>query len=197
MAVIESIALEPLQQADSEPLPTAHLKIMESLRPGVPQTVRFVPLLYGSDAYQSMSSDQRMHWKGMDLNSVSGKKWILITRGSSVIASYPFTAARVNDVKLHMAAGGFGGPLLLFLALMTVGLAVLNWLLSAALPPVGAFCILMLQLACFGIYEYGVPPGTSNRMDLLFLIPAILFNLWLTFRRRPFAARQSGPDRPD
>lgn len=182
VATIESVRLEPLQQKGSEPLPTAHLNISEQLRGESADIVRFVPLLYGSDAYSALSDEQRMQWKGMDLGSMTGKRWILITNASSVIAAYPFSDARVQTVRQQMAVDdGFAGPLLLFLALMTVGLAVLNWLL--AMPPAGSLLMLLLQLICFGIYEYGVPPASSDRIDLLFLIPAILFNLWLTYRR--------------
>jgi len=179
VARIDSIKIE--QWSDSlAPLPVGYLNMMQQVRGVMPERIRFVPLLYGTTAYESQPPESMKRWKGHHLDTFVGKQWILISNGVDVLAVYPFSGNTLAYIKAHMVAEGPGDIVLLLLALLIVGLSGLSrksgQLFGAWAPGI----LLIVQLGIYAFYELNTPAYNNIRIDLLFIIPAIVLNIVLT-----------------
>ncbi len=179
VARVDSIKIE--QWSDSlAPLPVGYLNIIQQVRGVMSERIRFVPLLYGTTAYESQQPESMKHWKGHNLDSFVGKQWILISNGVDVLAVYPFSDKTLAYIKTHMVAEGPGDIVLLLLALLIVGLSGLSrksgQLFGAWAPGI----LLIVQLGIYAFYELNTPAYNNIRIDLLFIIPAIVLNIVLT-----------------
>jgi len=180
VATIDSIKSEQWRD-QFPPLPVGQLKISEQIRGKMPGSIHFVPLLYGTPAYEKQSPEQMNHWKGYVLNEFVGKKWILITNGVNVLAAYPFSEQLRAYIKSHMASEGPGDMVLLLLAMLIVGLTAVSRM-SGKIGTWAPMVLLIMQLGIYAFYESNTPAYYNMRIDLLFIIPAIILNLVLTMR---------------
>lgn len=164
------------------PLPTGELTIMEQLRGHVPTTVRFVPLLYGTKAYDSASVEKAMVWKGKPLTRFVGKQWIIISNGANVIDIYPYSEQSVRYVKSHMASQGLDKRIRIALLSVIVGLVFLPLAWAATLSRKLPMALLLLQCIAYAVYEWGMPGYENIRVDLMVIVPALLINGYRTLR---------------
>jgi len=179
VATIDSIKTE--QWSDQfPPLPVGQLKLSEQVRGKMPERVHFVPLLYGTQAYEHPSPEQVNRWKGHLLNEFIGKKWILITNGVNVLAIYPFSEQSRAYIKSHMVSDGPGDMVLLLLALLIVGLTAISRMSAQMLGIWAPMVLLIVQLGIYAYYELSTPAYYNMRVDLLFIIPAIVLNVVMT-----------------
>jgi len=164
------------------PLPTGKLTIIEQIRGHVPSTVRFVPLLYGTKAYDSANLESMMVWKGKHLTRFIDKKWIIISNGSNVIELYPYSEQSVRYVKSHMASQGLDKRIrmALFVFILILALLPMAWTmrLSRKLP----MALLLLQYILYAVYEWGTPGDANIRVYLMVIAPALLINGYRTIR---------------
>ena len=178
-ATIDAIKIEQWNE-QLPPLPVGYLKISEQIRGTVPEHIRFVSLLYGTEAYTNQPPEQMNHWKGHLLDEFIGKQWILITNGANVLAVYPFSEQTRTYIKSHMLAEGPGDMVLMLLALLIVGMTAISRM-SRQIPGAWApMVLLIVQLAIYAFYESSTPAHYNIRVDLLFIIPAIVLNIVMT-----------------
>jgi hypothetical protein len=181
VASIDSVTLQQLNK-EMPPLPVAQLRITEQLRGQTPAAVGFVPLLYGTKAYDEQAAAQAMIWKGQPLDRIAGKQWIIFSNGANVIELYPYSEQNVAYIRAHMAAPGLSDSIRIALVVLILALMLLPMAWMIRIGHIMPALLLLLQCAAYGIYESGTPAYENIRADLLALIPALLFNAYRTLR---------------
>ncbi len=181
VARLENVRLAP-PATDAYAVPMASIAILESLRGNVPATVMFIPLLYGTPYYHVATHDEALQWQGRSLEQMKGKTWIFMCDGAEVIEAYPDSPALRAEIRQHMKAAAPATTIMLALALGIAALSFLSMPGARLLGPWLPAGLLLLQGALFTFYEWHMPAISTDRTDLLFLLPALFLNLALVLR---------------
>ncbi len=181
VARLESVRLAA-PASDAYAVPTASITILEPLRGDVPDTVMFIPLLYGTPYYHVQTNHEALQWQGRSLEQMKGKNWIFMCDGAEVIEAYPDSPALRAEIRQHMKAAAPNATIMLILAL---GIAALSFLSMPGARLLGSWLpagLLLLQGMLFAFYEWHMPAISTDRTDLLFLLPALFLHLVLVLR---------------
>ncbi len=179
VATISGISYEKRGEASSA-MPIGRLKIDETIRGDVPQRVRFEPIFYRMKDSKNTSSGAIRQWKGSALADLVGKKFIVVTSGSNLIAIYPYSKKTKNYIITHMPSKGLDNGILIALFVILIGISFLPRRYTGRLNSNAPWMLLAIQIIIYAIYEWGTPAYYNIRVDLLLAIPAIATNAVLT-----------------
>jgi len=181
VATISEIRFE--KQSDTlPPLPVAKLNIEESIRGVVSKNPRFSSLFYRTERSKYKPSDQILEWGDWTLADLIGKKFIVVTNGLDIIQLYPYSASLREHIVTHKSGEGLDDNILMFLFVLLIGLSLIPRKYSARISTKAPVLLLVAQIVIYGLYEWGTPSYYNIRVDLLFIIPAIILNWVLTVR---------------